>query len=156
MSAKQYVDLPGITVYDEEIKEYIEEKSVDLTYAEYQALPSSKYSDNVHYHITDVTPLAGTDINDSIVAPNKAWSSQKINAEFNKVTYSDTVSCAVGDTSCTIQNENITTSSLVEPFCTSTTPINIVSITTTEGQVVIEFKKALTVAVDFTVRITNL
>ena len=31
MSAKQYVDLPGITVYDEEIKEYIEDKSVDLT-----------------------------------------------------------------------------------------------------------------------------
>lgn len=156
MSAKQYVDLPGITVYDEEIKEYIEDKSVDLTYAEYQALPSSKLSDNVNYHITDVTPVVGTDINDSVVASNKVWSSQKVNAEFNKVVFSDAVECAIDDTSCTIEDARITATSIVEPFCDAVTPPVIDSTTITTGQVVIALHKPLTAVTNFRVRITNL
>lgn len=48
MSAKQYVDLGGITVYDEEIKNYIENneaKLIPLSASEYEALPESAKED---------------------------------------------------------------------------------------------------------------
>ena len=84
MSAKQYVDLPGITVYDEEIKGYIDEKRPELTYAEYQALPSSKLTDGKEYFVTDITSI-GADIDDSTTAVDSTWSSTKIN-NINKIT----------------------------------------------------------------------
>lgn len=58
MSVKQYVDLSGITVYDEEIKDYIGSQTVELTYQQYQNLPSSKETDNVNYFIKDLDPEA--------------------------------------------------------------------------------------------------
>ena len=151
MSAKQYVDLPGITVYDEEIKGYIDEKRPELTYAEYQALPSSKLTDGKEYYITDAS-VTGIDINDSVVSPNSGWSSQKINSELP--VWSNEVTCVTGDTSVTIVDSAITTSSIVEPFCNLTKPMGYNSITITNGQVVLAFD-ALTSSVTFTVKITN-
>lgn len=84
MSAKQYVDLPGITVYDEEIKDYIEDRKPELTYAQYQALPSSKLTDGKEYYITDITSI-GADIDDNTTAVDSTWSSTKIN-NINKTT----------------------------------------------------------------------
>lgn len=69
-------------------------------------------------------------------------------------TWSSSVSCAVGATSATITNAAISTTSVVEPFCSLSTPMAYTSITVTTGQAVIAFD-ALASAADFKVRITN-
>lgn len=97
MSAKQYVDLPGITVYDEEIKDYIEDRKPELTYAQYQALPSSKLTDGKEYYITDLT-VTSVDINDSVVALDSTWSSSKINKINVTTTFSVSTSSWSEDT----------------------------------------------------------
>ena len=68
--------------------------------------------------------------------------------------WSSAVSCAVGATSATITDANIATTSVIEPFCSLSTPIAYTSITVTTGQAVIAFD-ALASAADFKVRITN-
>ena len=75
----------------------------------------------------------------------------------NKTHYSSAVSCAIDDTTCTIADANITTSSLIEPFYSNTSGDNVVikNQTVTTGQVVLTFD-ALLEATSFKVRITNL
>lgn len=69
--------------------------------------------------------------------------------------WSDTVSCVTGDTSVTIQDSHITTSSAIELFKnTGTAPVYVTGKTITSGQVVITFN-ALTEATYFKVRISN-
>ena len=75
----------------------------------------------------------------------------------DKTHYSSAVSCAIDDTTCTIADANITTSSLIEPFYSNTSGDNVVikNQTVTTGQVVLTFD-ALLEATSFSVRITNL
>ena len=72
------------------------------------------------------------------------------------VTITSPVSCLVGDTSCTIINTSILTTSTIEYFAQNTsgdvTVINNISVTT--GQAVLSFD-ALTEATSFYLRITN-
>lgn len=100
-------------------------------------------------------------IDDSATSASKVWSSDKTNTELgNKANTSDlpkwssAVACAVGATSCTITDASIATTSVVEPFSDSTTPIPYTSITVTTGQAVIAFD-ALEAATNFKVRISN-
>ena len=101
------------------------------------------------------------DIDDTLSSASKTWSSSKISLELSDKAdeddlpiWSSAVACAVGATSCTIQNPYIATTSIIEPFCDSSTPIPFDSITVTSGQVVIAFD-ALEAATNFKVRITN-
>lgn len=75
----------------------------------------------------------------------------------SKITWSSSVSKAIDDTTCTIQDPKITTSSIIEPFYSNVSGDNVViknQIATT-GQVVLTFD-ALLEATSFRVRITNL
>lgn len=67
------------------------------------------------------------------------------------------VSCAVGDTTCTISNPVLSTSSIIDPYCqnASGTPVGIASIVVTAGQAVITFNEALTEATDFRINIID-
>ena len=133
MSAKQYVDLPGITVYDEEIKDYIEDKRPELTYAQYQALPSSKLTDGKEYFIKDITAISA-DINDSITALDSTWSSSKISST---VPFIVSGVLEAGETSITLSNEGILTTSFVDVYTGDGTPYN--EITQTTGSVALTF-----------------
>lgn len=100
-------------------------------------------------------------INDSATSASGLWSSDKINTELSDKadasdlpTWSSAVACAAGATSCTITDAAIATTSIIEPFCDSSTPIPFDSITVTTGQAVIAFD-ALEAATNFKVRITN-
>ena len=96
-------------------------------------------------------------IDDTTTSASKVWSSDKTNTELGKKLsgkWSSAVACAVGATSCTITDAAIATTSIIEPFCDSSTPIPFDSITVTTGQVVIAFD-ALEAATNFKVRITN-
>lgn len=55
--------------------------------------------------------------------------------------WTEPVSCAVGDTTVTIQDENILTTSVIDAFSenASGTPLNIESIVVTTGQAVLTF-----------------
>ena len=101
------------------------------------------------------------DIDDTLSSASQTWSSSKISLELsNKADedelpiWSSAVACAVGATSCTITDAAIATTSIIEPFCDSSTPIPFDSITVTSGQVVIAFDE-LEAATNFKVRITN-
>lgn len=58
---KAYLDKDGLLYYHQKVKalissmisDAIEDNFIELTQAEYDALPDSKYSDNVNYYITD-------------------------------------------------------------------------------------------------------
>lgn len=65
-------------------------------------------------------------------------------------TWSSAVSQAVGDTTCTITNAAITTSSILDPYCETSSgkPVSIKQITVTTGQAVLTFD-ALTEAATF-------
>lgn len=100
-------------------------------------------------------------IDDSSTSASSLWSSNKVNTELgNKANtsalpkWSSAVACAVGATSCTITDASIATTSVVEPFSDSSTPIPYTSITVTTGQAVIAFD-ALEAATNFKVRISN-
>lgn len=69
--------------------------------------------------------------------------------------FSETVTATTGDTSVMISDTGITPSSLVEPFCDSSTPIAWSNIAVNTGNVVITFTNALTASASFRVRITN-
>ena len=79
----------------------------------------------------------------------------KVNGE--AVKYSSSVSAAVGDTTCTISDSAITTTSMLEPFCSNTSGniIAITNMTATAGQAVLTFD-ALEEATDFKLRISNI
>lgn len=85
----------------------------------------------------------------------KRWFSDLKGGAFEDIYWSSFVSCAIGDTSVTITNSNITANSVIEPFTKGlTTPVACDTITVTAGQVVITFE-ALTTACSIGVRITN-
>jgi hypothetical protein len=67
------------------------------------------------------------------------------------------VSCAVGDTTVTIQNVNILTTSVIDAYSenASGTPLNIESIVVTTGQAVLTFD-ALEEATSFMLHVINL
>lgn len=62
--SKQYVNLAGLTVYDDCIKNYIDQNAPDLiklTQVEYDALPEAEKLDpNKYYFITDAGDAEGT------------------------------------------------------------------------------------------------
>lgn len=182
MSAKQYVDLNGITVYDEEIKDYIDEQGFVVgsgtngSLAKFNNLGeltdgATLGNDTTKYLRNDgtwaVPPGTGGissigDIPDvSIVSPSngQTFSYNSTAQEWeNKTLYSwsSVESCLVDDTTCTIQDGNIHTTSIIEAYMQNTSETEIpVEYTTTEGQVVLSFT-ALTEATDFRVKITNL
>lgn len=103
--------------------------------------------------LTDVTITSPTDgqslAYDSVTTK---W----INVSPNH-SYSSTVSCLVGDTTCTITDANILTTSIIEPYTqnSSGNPISYTNIAVTTGQAIITFS-ALEEATDFIVKITNL
>lgn len=70
--------------------------------------------------------------------------------------YTSSVNAVVGDTTCTITDSSITTTSLIEPFSSNSTgdTIAIKNIAVTAGQAVLTFK-ALTVDTSFRLRVTN-
>lgn len=72
------------------------------------------------------------------------------------IKYTSSVNAVVGDTTCTISDSSITTTSLIEPFSSNSTgdTIAIKNIAVTAGQAVLTFK-ALTVDTSFRLRITN-
>lgn len=84
---------------------------------------------------------------------NGTWSSW---AKDESVVYSSSVSAVVGDTTCTISDSSIATTSLIEPFSSNSTgdTIAIKNIAVTAGQAVLTFK-ALTVDTSFRLRVTN-
>ena len=71
-------------------------------------------------------------------------------------TISSAVNAAVGDTSCTISNSAITTTSMLEPFASNSSGniVSITNMTASAGSVKIYFP-ALTEATSFKVRISN-
>lgn len=77
-------------------------------------------------------------------------------SKLSSVKISSAVSCVTGDTSATIQDAAIATTSIIEPFIDDGTgvPIPATSITTTTGQTVIAFA-ALERGANIKVRITN-
>ena len=72
------------------------------------------------------------------------------------VKYTSSVNAVVGDTTCTISDSSIATTSLIESFSSNSTgdTIAIKNIAVTAGQAVLTFK-ALTVDTSFRLRITN-
>ena len=78
----------------------------------------------------------------------------KVNGE--SVKYTSSVNAVVGDTTCTISDSSIATTSLIEPFSSNSTgdTIAIKNIAVTAGQAVLTFK-ALTVDTSFKLRVTN-
>lgn len=84
---------------------------------------------------------------------NGTWTSW---AKDESVVYTSSVNAVVGDTTCTISDSSITTTSLIEPFSSNSTgdTIAIKNIAVTAGQAVLTFK-ALTVDTSFRLRITN-
>lgn len=75
----------------------------------------------------------------------------------NMVSWSSSVSCVVDDTTCTITDSKIATTSIIEPFSENASGDTVVvtNITVTTGQAVLSFD-ALTEATSFKLRITNL
>lgn len=80
-----------------------------------------------------------------------------VEATVNKTSWSSTVSCLVGDTTCTITDADILTTSIIEPYIETASgdAVSYTNITVTTGQVVISFD-ALVEAADIMVKITNL
>lgn len=74
---KKYVDLYDLGVFKEYMPEVIE-----VTWAQYQALPNTKYTDGNVYCITDM-PVLGVEIDDTTTAQDKVWSSSKTNTEIS-------------------------------------------------------------------------
>ena len=68
------------------------------------------------------------------------------------------VSCAVGDTTCTISNSSITTTSTIRVFGSTSSgkPVRWKQITTTTGQAVITFTSALTEASSVKLHVLNI
>ena len=64
---------------------YLDRKDITLTKAEYNALSTAEKNDpNKFYYITDAYATS-VDIEDSVVAPNAVWSSQKIRLELDQL-----------------------------------------------------------------------
>lgn len=70
--------------------------------------------------------------------------------------WTDSVSCAIGDSSVTIRDANISTTSIIELFCqnASGTPVGMNNVAVTNGQAVLSFD-ALTEATEFKIHIVN-
>ena len=63
---KNYLDLHGLTLYDGEIKEYIDDEAneiIEITSAEYDQLSYAEKHNGKYYHITDRTSSASLDVN---------------------------------------------------------------------------------------------
>ena len=63
---KNYLDLHGLTLYDGEIKEYIDDEAneiIEKTSAEYDQLSYAEKHNGKYYHITDRTSSASLDVN---------------------------------------------------------------------------------------------
>lgn len=73
-----------------------------------------------------------------------------------KMTWSSSVSCLVGDTTCTITDASILTTSVIEPFAENASGdvIAVTNIAVTTGQAVLTFG-ALEEATSFKLRISN-
>ena len=71
--------------------------------------------------------------------------------------WTNPVNCAIGDTTATITNANIRTTSIIEDYCSNSsgTKINVPEITVTTGQAVLHFD-ALTEATSFRLYVVNL
>jgi len=71
--------------------------------------------------------------------------------------YTDPVSCAIGDETCTIEDEAILTTSIIDVYSenSSGTPINVESVVVTTGQAVLSFD-ALEEATSFMLHVINL
>lgn len=84
---------------------------------------------------------------------NGTWTSW---VKDESVVYTSSVNAVVGDTTCTISDSSIATTSLIEPFSSNSTgdTIAIKNIAVTAGQAVLTFK-ALTVDTSFRLRVTN-
>ena len=112
----------------------IDEPKIPASEVSYDNRGTTLISDNVQTAITELT----NDVDDRCI-------------------WSNAVSCAVGDTSCTITDDNITPSSIVDVYNqnASGTPININTVTRSIGQVGLAFNKPLTEATEFKLRIIN-
>lgn len=71
--------------------------------------------------------------------------------------WTGTTTPAVGDTSVTINNNNITTSSVIKPFAStqSNTPVKYSKIVVTSGKAVISFPSALTESPTIKLQVIN-
>lgn len=96
-----------------------------------------------------------SDIADDITAIDTRVTTLETNA--NKITWSSSVSALVDDTTATISDSHITTTSIIEPFYSNSSGDNVVikNMVATTGQVVLTFD-ALLETTSFKVRITNL
>lgn len=50
---QKFIDLERLGRYNNNIQDWVDGKVVELTKAQYDALPSSKYTDDIHYFLTD-------------------------------------------------------------------------------------------------------
>lgn len=121
------------------------------------------YTDGSTYQFTVKNGKDGTGIGDMEKADYDA-SSTVLNAggipayvESKAGSWSSAVSCLVGDTTCTISDANILTTSIIEPYIETSSgdAVAYTNITVTTGQAVITFG-ALVEAADIKVKITNL
>ena len=112
----------------------IDEPKIPASEVSYDNRGTTLISDNVQTAITELT----NDVDDRCI-------------------WSNAVSCAVGDMGCTITDDNITSSSIVDVYNqnASGTPVNIDTVTRSIGQVVLAFNKPLTEATEFKLRIIN-
>ena len=104
-----------------------------------------------------LTPVAGmsNQIYDSLSSYSTTYSSNKINSLLP--IWTTPVTALTGATSATIQNANIHTTSVIEPFADNGTNTSMATPTqtVTEGQCVLGFE-ALSADTSFMLRVTNL
>ena len=143
---KKYIDLYDLGI----VKEYMAQAPVELTWAEWQALPNSKYTDGKQYLITDFK-IGGVAIDDTTTSTDSVWSSSKVSSMLP--VWTGTVTALTGATTATIQNANITTNSTIEVFA-SVQGLSDPQMTITTGQCVLTFT-ALAQDTTFKLRVTN-
>ena len=145
--SKEFANLDNLRVFAEYVPNCIE-----LTQAQYDALSSTEKNDPTKYYYIKDAQIAGAEIDDTTTASDKVWSSQKVSTEIAKKAdagvWTSAVSCIVGDTSKTISNANITTSSIIDVYSETVSgkPLSYESVVVTTGQAVITFSSALTEA----------
>lgn len=114
---------------------------IELTWSEYQQLPSTKNSNNVNYYITDK----------NVIYRNGIEYGGSSAGGGSGIYITSSVTALSGATSVTIQDSHIHTTSFVLPYAndgTVNTPSAPTTITKTEGQAVLTFN-ALSADTDF-------
>lgn len=166
--------LAGIKAYDASGQpitgQFTPSYHITLHQSQYDQLSQQeKMADENFFYIDDTTTISAS-IDDAHTSSGTVWSSSKVNLEIggvatrvttieailNKEKITTGVQCAVGDTSCVIQDSAIHTTSIIDPYfdnASETAPSNRHT-TTIEGQVTVTFD-ALEEATTVLLRITN-